>query len=126
MFFVVPLLRSVDGHVVFNVTVRPKLSGMYESTRGRLKYVNPLEESEGESEGEGGVRMGYSTSLGRVRIVTEQEYQRSVSYFITEWGIYAVLALLPMLLPFAAYSQARGRLEAQGGQQAAGRGKKNT
>ncbi|RYG67621.1 hypothetical protein EON64_07055 [archaeon] len=115
----------IDGHVTFNVTVRPKLSGMYESTRGRIKYVNPLEEAEGgEGEGEGGVRMGYSTSLGRVRIVTEQEFQRSVSYFVTEWGVYALLALLPVLLPFTAYRQTRGRMEAHGGQ-AGGRGKRN-
>eukprot|EP01031_Cornospumella_fuschlensis_P037610 gene37611-45687_t len=112
-----------NGHIVFNVTVRPKLSGMYESTRGRLKYVNPLEESEGEADGEGGVHMGYSTSLGRVRIVTEQEYQRSVSYFAMEWGIYAVLVLLPVLLPFTAYKQARVRVEAQ--EQTGARGKKH-
>jgi hypothetical protein len=45
----------------FNVTVKPKLFGIYESTRARIKYNSGSIEIDGVDPD---VRHGYSTSLG--------------------------------------------------------------
>ena len=59
--------------VSFNITVAPKITGLYESTRAKLQY-NPsavvMEDVATE------YRYGYSTSLGKIKIVTEEEFKR--------------------------------------------------
>lgn len=82
---------------MFNVTVKPKLFGVYESTRARIKYGSGAVEIEGiEAES----RSGYSTSLGKVRIESTAEFQRRTSLHLREWGVFGVLYGIPLVLPF--------------------------
>eukprot|EP01033_Poteriospumella_lacustris_P004186 gene4186-2985_t len=84
----------------FNVTIRPKLFGIYESTRARLRY-NPSVQVDGV---EADLKQAQSTSLGRVRIISKQEFSRNWQYFATHWTIYAVLAVLPVFIPLFSWS----------------------
>jgi hypothetical protein len=47
----------------FNITVRPKLFGTYESTRARIRYSSSIIIEDVEED----IRGGYSTSLGKSR-----------------------------------------------------------
>mmetsp|Transcript_11547 Transcript_11547/g.15864 ORF Transcript_11547/g.15864 Transcript_11547/m.15864 type:complete len:204 (+) Transcript_11547:18-629(+) len=86
------------GQASFNVTVRPKLFGIYESTRARIKYINSaLNEMEGV---ESDYRSGYSTSLGRIKIISAAEYARKSSHYIREWSVFLAVLSLTSLLPF--------------------------
>lgn len=93
----------------FNVTVRPKLYGVYESTRARIKYNNGLLLTQEELEPE--VKHGYSSSLGRVRIISLAEFTRSTNYFIREWLTFAILFGIPTVIPFVLWKQSRADSE---------------
>jgi hypothetical protein len=86
------------------VTVRPKLYGVYESTRARIKYGNGAVEIEGV---EPDVRSGYSTSLGRIKIESAAEYERRTSLHLREYGVFAVLFGIPTLVPFLLWRATR-------------------
>ena len=46
-------------------------------------------------------RSGYSTSLGRIKIISSAEFLRKNSYYIREWVVFVSLYSLTTLLPFA-------------------------
>lgn len=97
------------GQYMFNVTVKPKLYGIYESTRARIKY-----RSEGEVEIEGietEFKNGFSTSLGRIRIISAVEHERSQSYYVKEWLAFGLLYSIPTLLPLGLFLTAKGAAE---------------
>lgn len=79
------------------MTVRPKLYGIYESTRAKIKYGSGAVEMEGV---EPEYRSGYSTSLGRIKIESAGEYERRTSYHIREYSVFGVLYAIPTLIPF--------------------------
>ena len=81
---------------LFNVTVRPKLFGIYESTRAKIKYNSGLPSEDGEED----VRSGLSTSLGRIRIISTAEHLRSTSYYIREWVTFSLGFSLAIIVPF--------------------------
>ena len=89
--------EKTGGQASFNVTVRPKLFGVYESTRARIKYGNGAVEMEGV---EPDVRSGFSTSLGRIKIESAADYERRTSLHIREYGLFALIFGIPTLLPF--------------------------
>jgi hypothetical protein len=89
----------------FNVTVRPKLFGTYESTRARLKYNNGIQLSGEEMEPE--VKHGYSSSLGKIRIVSLAEDTRNNNYFVKEWLVFLVLCGIPTMGPFVLWQKTR-------------------
>ena len=91
----------------YNVTVRPKLYGMYESTRARIKYNNGLLLTSEELEPE--VKHGYSTSLGRVRIISKVEDDRNNNYFVREWLTFLILYGLPTMIPYVLWQKARSQ-----------------
>lgn len=82
-----------------NVTVAPKLFGMYESTRARIKYnagtviIDDAEED---------TRRGQSTSLGRVKIISIVEYKRSKASTAHELALFllavAGITLAPLMV----------------------------
>eukprot|EP01041_Mallomonas_annulata_P002125 gene2125-4149_t len=89
------------GQTTLNVTVIPKLYGVYESTRAKIKYFNDaLGDSEDSADGR--LRNGYSTSLGRIRIVSAIENLRATSYYFKDWiyfvGLYSVAIVIPFLI----------------------------
>eukprot|EP01038_Epipyxis_sp_PR26KG_P008441 gene8441-11418_t len=96
------------GQSVFNVTVRPKLYGVYESTRARIKYNSGVTEEDTDStliE----VRNGYSTSLGRIKIISAAEYLRVSSYNLKEWGIFAFSYGLIIVIPTILYVSGKSK-----------------
>lgn len=95
----------LGSQLSFNVTVRPKLFGMYESTRARIRYVNGATSDENAED----TRQGYSSALGRTRIISMAEYERSISYFVKEWVTFVALCLLPIVVPFNMYQKFRSQ-----------------
>jgi hypothetical protein len=91
------------SEISYNVTVEPKLFGIYESTRARVRYNTGLHIEDLEDD----TRSGYSTSLGRVRILSSEEYLRQTSYFVKEWAIFLVLAAFVVGLPYNNWKQAQ-------------------
>lgn len=93
----------------FNVTVAPKLYGLYESTRARIKYnagsfiVEDAEED---------VRRGLSTSLGRVKIISTIEYVRSTASKTHEIVLFAIAAIAVVLTPYAVWSNSNAAANA--------------
>ena len=85
---------AAGDKVSFNITVKPKLSGLYESTRARIKYSSSVLHYEDEHS------KGYSTSLGKIKIISEAEFKRKFSYFVKEWTIFIVLYALVTAVPF--------------------------
>ncbi len=83
------------GFATFNLTVVPKLYGLYESTRARIQYASSLIDSD-----EIGDKKGYSTSLGKVRIISSAEHKRLTSYNVKEWGIFGGIYFLFLVVPF--------------------------
>ncbi len=93
------LEKLASGETVkFNITVFPKITGMYESTRAKIKY-NPsavvMEDVAPD------FQSGYSTSLGKIKIVTESEFKRLKSVPMVQlYGGLAVGALAVLVLFF--------------------------
>lgn len=80
----------------FNVTVRPKLYGVYDSSRARLSYDSGYRSESNEDD----MRSGSSSSLGRVRILSAEEYLRTTSYYYREWAVFYLGFAFAVLLPF--------------------------
>lgn len=91
------------SQTTFNVTVRPKLYGMYESTRARYKYHGTVAMDNIEPE----VKQGLSTSLGRTKIISTVEYARDDYFFFKQWAIFGVIYAIPTLLPLYLWNQSR-------------------
>ena len=85
------------GQSTFNVTIRPKLSGIYESTRARVKYNSGLPVFDDITED---MRSGLSSSLGRTRIISISDHQRNTSYYFKEWVIFMVAFGISIFYPF--------------------------
>jgi hypothetical protein len=89
--------------LALNVTVAPKLYGLYESTRARIKYnagTVIIEDAEED------IRRGLSTSLGRVKIISKQEYLRSTASKTRELVVLIVAALAWIIAPYAVWRNA--------------------
>lgn len=95
VFFEVEELAA-GAKVSFNTTVMPILFGVYESTRARIKYESGTVEMDGL---EPDYRNGFSTSLGRIKIVSAAENLRNTSYYFKEWSLFAFLYSIPTLIP---------------------------
>lgn len=85
------------GQITFNVTVRPKLYGIYESTRARIKYNSGLPSFDSDDED---IRRGSSSSLGRTRIISASDYLRGTSYYLKEWAVFCSGFAAAILIPF--------------------------
>ena len=103
---------SDDGSVAFevesiapgaqfrhNVTVVPKLSGMYESTRARFRYFS--EDPDEEEGAEADVRQGSSSSMGKIKIISTEEFEKSMSHNVKEWLVCIALVFVAVALPYS-------------------------
>lgn len=88
------------AQTTFNVTIRPKLYGVYESTRARLRYSATIALDGVDPE----LKQGLSTSLGRVRIISKEEHKRNWQFFATHWSIFAAAVVLPVFVPLLTWS----------------------
>ena len=86
--------------ISFNITVKPKLSGLYESTRARVKYYTGFNYEGGEDE----AIQGYSTSLGRIQILSYDENNMLNSYFIKEWFVFFIAFVVVAIYPLYRYT----------------------
>ena len=84
--------------VSFNLTVKPKLSGLYDSTRAKIQYASSVMHYDDDE-----LRKGQSTSLGRIKIISETEYKRKFSYFLKEWIVFILFYTIVTVLPFYAW-----------------------
>mmetsp|Transcript_14790 Transcript_14790/g.22277 ORF Transcript_14790/g.22277 Transcript_14790/m.22277 type:complete len:205 (+) Transcript_14790:50-664(+) len=100
------------GKVSVNVTVVPKLFGMYESTRARIRYSNAYSEEDLEDDGGESVFQGHSSSMGRIRIISHDEFERISSGNVKEWAIFAVLVVLSTVVPAISYFSSKQAGEA--------------
>jgi len=86
--------------LALNVTVAPKLFGLYESTRARIKYnagtiiIDDVEED---------IRKGLSTSLGRVKIISTAEFLRSTASKTHELVLFLLATISIVLAPYAVW-----------------------
>jgi len=91
-------ISTIAGQSSFQVTISPKLYGIYESTRAKVRYLNgaiiQIEGAEIE------FKEGYSTSLGRMKIISTEENERTTSYHLREWILFAMFYSIPTLIPF--------------------------
>lgn len=90
-----------------NVTITPKLHGMYESTRAKMKYSGGSGEIDVDAESGdvlGTSKLGYSTSLGRLKIYSKAEHKRLTSYYAFEWSVFAAAFALITVVPFWLWS----------------------
>ena len=83
--------------VSFQISVIPKLHGIYESTRARVKYNQYTVEMDDIQEYSA---RGHSSSLGRVKIISKVDNERNTSYFFLQWSLFAVIYSVPTILPF--------------------------
>ena len=84
---------DVNEKISFNATVSPKLHGIYESTRARVKYSSgAITKTEEEEDGENAddPMLGFSTSMGKIRILSVEEYEGFVK---TLFGVVRLLRL---------------------------------
>jgi hypothetical protein len=79
------------------------LFGIYESTRARIKYATGAEIEGVEQE----FKHGYSTSLGRLRIISAAEEARNNDYFVKQWVVFAALSAVPTLIPYFLWKKAK-------------------
>lgn len=104
MIYALFLFVLIGAQTSLNVTIRPKLSGVYDSTRARLKYSFEEVSMDGV---EPEYKHGYSTSLGRVKIITQKEFARNEDYFTRQWIIFISLAAFPVLFPFYLWNKSK-------------------
>ncbi len=84
----------------------PKLYGQYESSRARIRYaIGEVEEDMQPAEED--IRQGFSSSLGRVRIISTAEYIQSTSYYLKEWGIYSAIVIVTTFVPLFVWLSTR-------------------
>ncbi len=95
---------SPNSEYKFNVTVTPKMPFNYESSRARIRYNSGMEDSE-----EPDIRLGSSSSLGRVRVLSKMEYIKLTSYYVKEWIVFALGFAAAIILPFKNLKGSQGR-----------------
>ena len=93
------------------VTLVPALYGMYESTRAKVRYLGASDEvfDPAEDSMEQSGRVGYSTSLGRIRIISQAEKLRITTWNLLEWALFAAAFTAVTLVPFFQYSKVRAK-----------------
>jgi hypothetical protein len=98
------------GEVTRNVTIVPKLYGMYESTRARLRYFSDdVEIEEGMEPTEENQYQGFSSSLGRVRILSKEEYDRVSATVPREWLVFGILFFISTVFPLLSWLSAKSK-----------------
>lgn len=87
------------GKWSFNITIVPKLFGIYESTRARMRYVSGSFEAESE-ELESVTRNGYSSTVGRVKIISADEHTKNQTMEAARYAFIGAAVIVPLLGAF--------------------------
>jgi hypothetical protein len=106
---------DVGDQIEQSVIISPKLHGIYESTRARVKYssgaLTPSSEEDGEDEDEEDAEdepmVGFSTSIGRVRILSVEEHLRTSKAHVLEWTVFFFSVAAAVVIPWNTWRGAR-------------------
>lgn len=110
---------DVGDQVERSVIVSPKIHGIYESTRARVKYSSGALSSSSSSSNEDGIEVtdagdemdepmhGFSTNLGRVRILSVEDHLRTSSVHILEWTVFLISVVAAVVIPWNTWRVAR-------------------
>ena len=110
---------DVGDQVERSVIVSPKIHGIYESTRARVKYSSGAVSSSSSSSNEDGIEVtdagdemdepmhGFSTNLGRVRILSVEDHLRTSSVHILEWTVFSISVVAAVVIPWNTWRVAR-------------------
>mmetsp|Transcript_8016 Transcript_8016/g.10443 ORF Transcript_8016/g.10443 Transcript_8016/m.10443 type:complete len:206 (-) Transcript_8016:329-946(-) len=92
-------IEQIDAgdSMTFNVTIVPKVPGIYESTRAAIQYAFGTGEEEE-------AKVGYSSSLGRVEIITYASYIKETSQYLNEWLVFSLGFAFPIGIPLFIYN----------------------
>mmetsp|Transcript_26923 Transcript_26923/g.25785 ORF Transcript_26923/g.25785 Transcript_26923/m.25785 type:complete len:210 (+) Transcript_26923:107-736(+) len=92
----------------YKVTVRPKIKGMYEATRAKITY-NPsaivMEDVAPD------LRSGFSTSLGKIQIISEAEKLRNEQKVTRDWFLLGGVVLVIIYLSYYVLSSLHSKIE---------------
>lgn len=86
---------EADSSESFNVTLRANKAGVWTPARAIVEYRDA---------GVGEDKSALSTTVGAVQILTPAQYARSTATFQLEWGLFAVVVLFAVVLPYNSYS----------------------
>ena len=109
VFYEMSDLPAGAGAVV-NLTVIPLQHGVYESTRARLQYYSEEVEEDMEPSDES-MRLGFSSTLGRVKILSPEEHSRISTYYIKEISVLAIAVAFSTVLPFGLWMKSSATLD---------------
>lgn len=98
------------AEVTVNLTVVPLQHGVYESTRARLQYYSE-EADEGFEPSDESMRLGFSSTLGRVKILSPEEYSRISTYYIKEVSVILGAVAISTVLPFVLWMKSSVALD---------------
>lgn len=110
---------DVGDQIEHSVIVSPKIHGIYESTRARVKYSSGALSSSSSSSNEDGIEVtdagdemdepmhGFSTNLGRVRILSVEDHLRTSSVHILEWTVFLISVVAAVVIPWNTWRVAR-------------------
>jgi hypothetical protein len=110
---------DVGDQIEHSVTVSPKIHGIYESTRARVKYSSGALSSSSSSSEEDGIEVtdagdemdepmhGFSTNLGRVRILSVEDHLRTSSMHVLEWAVFMISVVAAVVIPWNTWRVAR-------------------
>jgi hypothetical protein len=94
---------DVNEKISFNATVSPKVHGIYESTRARVKYnsgaITKTEEEEEEGDNADEPMLGFSTSMGKIRILSVEAHMKTSSSHYMEWFVFFVSVAAAVVIP---------------------------
>lgn len=81
-----------SGNVSHTLTVRPKVSGLFNITSALISYI--------PSEKTGQTQYGYSSDLGEVYITTLREYNRRFASNTLYWILFGIMVSPSLVLPY--------------------------
>lgn len=111
---------DVGDQIEKTVIVSPKIHGIYESTRARVMYSSGALSTSSSSTEEDGIEVtdagedemdepmhGFSTNLGRVRILSVEDHLRTSSNHILEWTVFMISVIATVAIPWNTWRVAR-------------------
>jgi hypothetical protein len=102
--------KLLFAQATFNVTVQPRIKGMYEATRAKIKY-NPstivMEDVAPD------LRSGFSTSLGKIQIISEAEQVRLLNKVSRDWLLLGAAVSVIVFLLFYLFQSFHQKAEVE-------------
>ena len=88
------------------VVLQAKTEGAFTSSRAVVEYSHGAGEEQVD-------HRGYSSSLGKVQIFTNEGYKRATGHFGAEWATFLLFSGMVTALPFVVYTNYRKAAKAK-------------